>query len=90
MRMKANKKFILAASAGILALSASVADADEGQKAQQEKCYGVVAKGMNDCATASHSCAGQASADNQSTEWLYIPAGLCDRIAGGAKEPKKS
>lgn len=87
--MKANKNFILAASAGILALSASVAVADAAE-VKQEKCYGIVAKGMNDCAAASHSCSGQASENSQPTEWLYVPTGLCDKITGGTTEPKKS
>ena len=81
------------ATTSVLALALSVAagtaSADD-KKGKKEKCYGVVAKGMNDCATSSHSCAGQAEADNHPEEWMYVPAGMCDRIAGSTKEPKKS
>jgi uncharacterized membrane protein len=60
------------------------------KKAKKEKCYGVVAKGMNDCATSSHSCAGQSKVDSHPEEWVYVPAGLCDRIAGAKKKPAKT
>ena len=72
-----------------MTVAAGSASADD-KKGKKEKCYGVVAKGMNDCATSTHSCAGQASVDQHPEEWMYVPAGLCDRIAGAAKEPKKS
>ena len=54
-----------------------------GKKAKKEKCFGVAAKGMNDCGTSAHSCAGQAKVDSHPEEWIYVPAGLCERIAGG-------
>ncbi|WP_417452147.1 DUF2282 domain-containing protein [Kordiimonas sp.] len=72
-----------------MTVAAGSASADD-KKGKKEKCFGVVAKGMNDCATSTHSCAGQASADNHGEEWIYVPAGMCERIAGGAKQPKKS
>ncbi len=72
-----------------LSVASGAASADD-KKGKKEKCYGVVAKGMNDCATSAHSCAGQASEDNHPEEWMYVPAGMCDRIAGSTKEPKKS
>lgn len=68
----------------VAAGTASAAD----KKVKKEKCYGVVAKGMNDCGTSTHSCAGQAKTDNHPEEWLYVAKGLCDRIAGGSTEPK--
>lgn len=85
------KSAVITTSAAAFALTAAagVASADD-MKAKKEKCYGVVAKGMNDCATSMHSCAGQAKMDNHPEEWVYVPAGMCDRIAGGAKQPKKS
>ncbi|MBL4865333.1 MAG: DUF2282 domain-containing protein [Pseudomonadales bacterium] len=48
-----------------------------------EKCQGVAKKGMNDCGTTSHSCAGQATTDNDPEEWIYVPEGTCKKIAGG-------
>lgn len=81
------------ATTGVLAFALSVAagtaSADD-KKGKKEKCYGVVAKGMNDCATSSHTCAGQSAQDSHPEEWVYVPAGMCERLAGGSKEPKKS
>ncbi len=58
-----------------------------GHKAgvDKEKCYGVVKAGKNDCASldGAHSCAGHASKDADSNEWIYVPKGLCDKLAGG-------
>jgi uncharacterized membrane protein len=70
-----------------LAATSGAATADD-KTARKEKCYGVVAKGMNDCAAPGHSCAGQSKTDNHPKEWIYVPAGMCDRLAGGSKEPK--
>jgi uncharacterized membrane protein len=44
--------------------------------------------GTNDCQTATHSCAGTASADNQGDAWIYLPAGSCAKLTGGSIEPK--
>lgn len=49
----------------------------------RERCYGVVRAGKNDCGTARHSCAGQASRDGDGEEWIMLPAGTCLKIAGG-------
>jgi uncharacterized membrane protein len=49
----------------------------------RERCYGVVRAGRNDCGTAKHACAGQATRDRHPEEWLMLPAGTCLRIAGG-------
>lgn len=88
---KVTKAALVTSSAVAFAVSAagSVA-ADDHKKAKKEKCFGVVAKGMNDCGTSTHSCAGQSKVDNHPEEWVYMPAGLCERIAGGKTEPKKS
>lgn len=53
----------------------------------RERCYGVVRAGRNDCGTAQHACAGRAGRDAQRDEWLMLPAGTCDRIAGGSVKP---
>lgn len=49
-----------------------------------EKCYGVAKKGMNDCGTASHNCAGEAKQDAAKNEWIHMPTGLCNKIVGGS------
>lgn len=48
-----------------------------------EKCYGIAAKGGNDCATAAHSCAGQSARAKDPAAWIYVPAGTCGKIDGG-------
>ncbi len=56
---------------------------------QAEKCYGVAAKGANDCAaTGSHSCAGEAKTARDPASWIYVPAGTCQKIDGGSLTPK--
>ncbi len=66
----------------VLALSA-VSSAAFAGKPGFEKCTGIAKAGMNDCGTSKHSCAGQASKDNDAEEWVYVPKGTCEKIAGG-------
>jgi len=47
------------------------------------KCAGVVEAGKNDCGNANHNCAGQAKKDRLPDEWVYLPKGACDKLAGG-------
>jgi len=54
----------------------------------QEKCYGIVKAGMNDCSTAKSSCAGSSTKDNQKDAFLLLPKGLCTKIVGGTLEAK--
>ena len=62
---------------GALAVSTTASAQD------MEKCYGVVKAGANDCAGAGHTCQGQATTDASAEEFILLPAGTCDRIAGG-------
>jgi uncharacterized membrane protein len=58
----------------------------------KEKCYGVAKTGANDCAslTGSHSCAGQAKADSDPSDWKYTAKGTCKDMKGmTAEEAKK-
>jgi uncharacterized membrane protein len=57
-------------------------------KAEMEKCYGVVKAGKNDCAGPAHACAGQAKVDSGGKEFLTVPKGTCARLAGGSLTPK--
>ncbi|HYD19166.1 MAG TPA: DUF2282 domain-containing protein [Patescibacteria group bacterium] len=78
------KQMITAATlAAAISFAANAAIAED---APTEKCYGIVKAGKNDCHTAAHSCAGSAKTDNDRTEWLKLPKGLCDRITGGSTE----
>jgi len=81
------KSTVFVASAVAAALSLS-AVAGTASAADNEKCYGVAAAGKNDCQTASHSCAGTASADSMPDSWIYVPVGTCEKIAGGSLKPK--
>jgi uncharacterized membrane protein len=89
--MSSNKYLIETAIAGAIALgsiglSTQAVVADDGAK---EKCYGVVKAAKNDCAANGHACAAQAKADGNGSEWLYVPAGTCDRLTGGSAKPNK-
>ncbi len=53
-----------------------------------EKCYGVARAGLNDCQTATHSCAGTSTADNQGDSWVYVPSGTCAKLTNGSPDPK--
>jgi uncharacterized membrane protein len=71
------------ALAAALALPIAVGTTAAFADGDNEKCYGVVAAGKNDCQTATASCAGTATMDRQDDAWIYVPAGTCDKIAGG-------
>lgn len=87
-----NKRQAMIAAALAAACSANVAVAagqdGMGSKADQEKCYGLAKAGQNDCATATHGCAGQASVDHDQKEWKYVAKGTCEK-AGGKLPPKQ-
>jgi uncharacterized membrane protein len=54
------------------------------QKNNLEKCYGVAARGKNDCAEGAHSCAGQATHDRDKASFVALPKGDCQKLAGGS------
>lgn len=91
--MKENKirlaiKNVLAlAAAGSIVISAD-AMANKEAAPGQEKCYGIVKAGMNDCETAGQSCAGSATKDNQKDAYLFLATGLCKKIVGGSLTKK--
>ncbi|MGE3280072.1 MAG: DUF2282 domain-containing protein [Alphaproteobacteria bacterium] len=53
------------------------------QKYNLEKCYGIAARGRNDCAEGAHSCVGQAVFDRDPASFLLVAKGDCQKIAGG-------
>ena len=73
---------LLAVLAGPIIAQAGPAPMPADFKA--EKCYGIAKAAQNDCQTASHSCAGTAAKDNDKGSWIYVPAGTCQKIAGGS------
>jgi uncharacterized membrane protein len=79
-----NKTFLTAALTGLLATGfAGVADA-----AEKEKCYGVAKAGKNGCGTASHSCAGHATKDNDPNEWVLADKATCEKEGGKPHAPE--
>ena len=88
--MKNKGVLIKSAIASILTVatvSASVATTSALAAAQTEKCYGIAKAGTNDCKTATASCAGSSTKDNQSDAFLFLPQGVCDKIVGGSLQP---
>lgn len=73
----ANKKVIMANMA-------------RAQKEHLVACYGVNAIGRNDCASGAHSCAGQATMARDPNSFVLLPAGDCQKIAGGSLQPGKA
>ena len=85
---------LLATAAAVLAapvyFTSAQADPAPAPKFKAEKCYGIAKAGGNDCQTMSSSCAGTAKRDRQPDAWLYVPEGLCGKLAGGVVKAKKS
>ena len=85
--------FVASALAGALAVGALSAQAQPVTPIEgYEQCFGVALAGQNDCANAAgtHSCAGQSSVDGAGDEYIFVPAGTCERLVGGALEPYES
>jgi len=78
----------IAAIGSLLTLGATFATvASAGpvtMKPDQEKCYGVVKAGKNDCAGPAHACAGQSTTNAGGKEFIAVPKGTCERLAGGS------
>jgi len=89
--VKTAQLLIASAVAAALALPiASQAGPAPKPKFEAEKCYGVAKAGKNDCQTANSSCAGTSKRDKQKDAWIYVPAGGCDKLVDGSKEPRKA
>lgn len=83
----------LVSSALAAALSLGlVAHAQAEDKAAKEKCYGIAKAGQNDCGSlsGSHSCAGQAKADNAADEWKHVAKGSCKSAGGMTADEAKA
>lgn len=93
--MNKRQALVAAALASVCAANADLANAsangqmDMQAKGAQEKCYGVAKAGQNDCATATHSCAGQAAVDKDPAEWRNVPKGSCEKTGGTLSAPKQ-
>ena len=82
----------LVSSALAAALSLGVVAQAQAQDKAKEKCFGIAKAGQNDCAnlSGSHSCAGQAKADNAPDEWKYVAKGSCKEMKGMTAEEAKT
>ena len=87
--MQINKGLITAAITSLLAAQVAQAQPAATPKFDAEKCYGVAKAGKNDCAANGHACQAQAKQDANGNEWVYVPAGTCERLVGGTLSPKR-
>lgn len=89
--MQMHKALITSAIAGLFGIQQLVAVAQPAQAPdyKNEKCYGVAKAGKNDCAANGHSCQAQAKQDANGNEWIYVPAGTCERLVGGTLSAKR-
>lgn len=84
-------KLIQSAMTAFLVLTtthSAMAASSSTETASTEKCYGIVKTGMNDCATATASCAGSATKDSQADAFVFMPTGLCEKLVGGKLKPE--
>ena len=81
---------IAAAIGSLLAVGAAGATENPAGKDAKVKCYGVTKAGKNDCATASHSCAGAAKKDNDPADWKKMPQADCEKAGGKVGDASKS
>lgn len=86
-----NQRALVAAAAASL-LSTLLISAPAAAQEGKEKCYGIAKAGQNDCAnlSGSHSCAGQAKADNDVGEWKYVAKGTCESMKGMSADAAKA
>lgn len=88
--MQTKKAFISTAVGGLVALAQFAIHAQPAPTPNfpAEKCFGIAKAGKNDCAANGHSCQGQAKADGNAKEWIYVPAGTCARVVNGSAAAK--
>lgn len=92
--MSLSRNALNAIIAGAFAVSLAggaghAAFAADSASAAKEKCYGVVKAGHNDCAdmAKTHSCQGQAILDGSGGDFISLPKGVCEKLAGGTLQP---
>lgn len=86
--MKNTKKLIGATLATAVALTFASAPANSATTENMEKCYGIVKAAMNDCQTATQSCAGSSTKDKQPDAFILLPKGACAKIVGASLTPE--
>ena len=80
-----NTHNILSAAIGSLLVMGLVSGNAMAADMKSENCFGIAKAGKNDCASnkSAHSCAGQATKNNDPQDFVAVPQGTCDKIAGG-------
>lgn len=81
-----HSRLLSAALGSVIALGLASGDAVAAdKKVEMEKCFGVAKAGKNDCASnkSAHACAGQATKDRDPMDFVAVPKGTCDKLAGG-------
>jgi uncharacterized membrane protein len=84
-----NTHSILSAAIGSLLVMGLVSGNAMAADQNMEKCFGIAKAGHNDCSSnkSAHACAGQATKNNDPMDFVAVPKGTCDKIAGGSTEP---
>jgi uncharacterized membrane protein len=79
-----NKQAILTTAIGGL-LALGLAGTANAADHPMEKCFGIAKAGLNDCSSkkSGHSCAGQAAKNSDANDFVSVPKGTCNKIAGG-------
>ena len=80
-----NRHMLSAAIGGLLALGLVSGNASAADEKKMEQCWGIAKAGKNDCSSnkSAHSCAGQATKNNDPMDFVVVPKGTCEKIAGG-------
>lgn len=88
--MKSSEVLIRSALASVLAVGIAglATTASQAAAPAVEKCAGIAKAGKNDCGTSKLSCHGSATSDRDPEAWVEVPAGTCEKIAGGTVTDK--
>ena len=80
-----NRHVLSAAIGSLLVFGLVSGNAIAADKKDMEQCFGVAKAGKNDCASnkSAHSCAGQGAKNNDPMDFVAVPKGTCDKLAGG-------
>jgi uncharacterized membrane protein len=85
-----NRRIITAAIGSLVMLGLASGNAMAAdKKTDMDKCFGIAKAGKNDCSSnkSAHSCAGQSTKNNDPMDFVAVPKGTCDKIAGGHLMP---
>lgn len=87
-----NKHALVISAALAASLAVGTTLSSTAAAAGKEKCYGVAKAGQNDCANlaGTHSCAAQATVDNDPGEWVVVAKGTCEALGGLSKKEAKA